>query len=595
MANFAGQTTLRMSTTINPAVHNYRTQAFTASSPGSATSLTASANQPFELAAGATVALKTSISISGSTGTGPLNVTVAVYDDAGAQVLAPVTVFSQAAAGTGNFTGTDVTFTPATAGTFEIRIRAVYGPDGINGSYDATSAGALTLSGTPNVWVSPATEASKGYVRAGTSVTAASESNVSPGGAVPATWTYPDKAFSALTLGVAPQVATAVTFSEGARSNSPSITTRAANDSTGLGPLDKTDLGGARTGNVVVKAAPANAVLSGRPAFHFTSAPAGWTLGAVDGGSASTGAASVTSPNLVTDVGIRFQHYLQNDDSTYPPPGSVNSPPSQTVDITHGVMSRLTSNLGFVLSRLTNARNEVVGGITYTRHLQDNGHLVADVANDSVTNLATGWGPSYITWSAQLPGGSWTHQNVISAPSGLVGMEVGGSGTLSLLAVNPNVRVICGLDIPSDTADADHWSPGLALLLGLVVVNFANDKPVTVDASPSPTVLVGRFNVSLGRAEYLAADFTWQSLNPGPAYEFPLTQSAGDPTVWTITLTAAATAGFSYDGLILIGKAYVNGTPYTGPSQLEVTATANKHSGYAFDAVAFATGKFSFQ
>lgn len=425
MPNIAGQATLRLSTTSIVAAHNFRVQTGSAGSPGSGNSTVGYSNQPFELAAGSSItlysALTSLVSVSGAT----LQMKVGVWDDSGVNVLPYTTVYNGTASFSGTAPGSNVVFTPTTAGTYEIRIQAIYGPDAVDGSYTADTTGAFTPSGTPNVW--SLVEHDKGYLRAGVNVTAGTFSNVSPGGATPTTWTWQHKVYSQLTLAQAMQLsATCADGNALAGGHTGSFSTGLTttwSDAAGWGYLDKTDLASGHSGTFTPKIGPlGNATLSGQPCVHFSSVPAGWTLGAA--GSLGTGAVSITGPAQTIDVGVYADALMQNNDNAWgTPPLSKNVTPHQ----------RTTSDLSFFAFGPKDAlgnRASAQGATTlaWSESLADSRGLTTPKSRSATAVTQggqAGWSDSFLIADAttNLPGGTWNHKYTITAPSGLVGME----------------------------------------------------------------------------------------------------------------------------------------------------------------------------
>lgn len=599
MANYAGQATLRLSQATNADAHNFRVQAFSASDPGgNGVAVVASANQPFELAAGQTVTLYTEVRALTGNG-GALTVQVAVYDDAATNVLPATTVFQGTSTGV-LAAGANVTFTPATAGTFEIFLYSSYQGDTVNGNYTADTDGHYARSGTVITWSSTLTEASKGYVRAGANLTAVTVSNAAPGGTAPTAWAYPDRVYMQATVAQPAELSTSVTtrntLAAGHAGSLSTGTSTTWSDTAGWGPLDKTDLTSGTSGTVTPQIGPAaNAALSGQPAFHFSTLPSGWTAGPA--GTLGAGPVTATGPAVTTDVGIRFNSWLQLDDNTFPPPGYNGTtkpvtPPN--TDPTHGVTQRLNANLGFVGCYTVNARSEPVGGVSFTRHLQDTKHLVSDVAGDTVTTAAsgtgTGFAPSYIGWSSQLPAGAWVHTETITAPSGLVGTEIGATQTVVLLAQNPNYRVILGAGIDDPRLAGDHWHPGLDFLVGVGMLDSRSGQLLTPDSAP--TVIVGRLNLATGHAEYLGADYSWHPIAGSAAYKWATQPVAniiagGDTNVYAVVYPAAQTVNWYPYDIFLQAQMLVNSNPYFGvaecdPAGVTVATARNKHIGAGY-------------
>lgn len=250
---------------------------------------------------------------------------------------------------------------------------------------------------------------------------------------------------------------------------------------------------------------------------------------------------------------------------------------------------RLTADLGFVGFRLLNARREGLNGITATETLRDQNNLVAAAINRSVTtatvNGEVGWSPTLATWDSSLPGGVWMHEVAITSATADTA-EVEAVEQFSLLSINPSLTLIIGLGIAAAANQDRHLVPGETMLVGVAVFDSVSRQLVTADSTPVPTVMIGRFNVTIGAAQYLNSDMTWVTLaEPNDAYAWPLTQSAGDPRVW---IKQVDTSGFGHFSVFGVGKMNVGGTPYQSFASVEVLGSTNQHDGYKIDPVAFA-------
>ncbi len=576
MATFAGQATLRAHfSTGAQNIQNHRVQAFTASNPSPGDNVDPSADAPFELAAGETVTLHTVsyISTRGPNGQ-DLLIWVSVYEDDSDVVAMPeVQVYNNPSTSTGEKIASTVDFTPTKAGTYRLRLRVIWDSNGssIEGGYTGTTDGAWSRQGTTPLWSnSPSTD--KGYLRSGVALASIDIDNSTAFDGAPVPFAWHDRVRLRATSDVAAVanssslVIDADTTELGARIKdteivaSTSSTTWQDSGGTSLLGNNESDFG-------IVLGLPANSTLSGRPWLHFESVPVGWTLGSTDGGNATTKSTTVSLDTaLAYDPTLHIDHHLQVNDNTY--------------DQALSVISRLTADLGFVSFEVTNARGELVNGITATETLTDDGNLVAAAINRSVTTQANGRPPSMAAWDSALPGGGWTHTVTITGPADAVGLEEPTSETWSLLAINPNIGVIVGAGSTTLAAEGDHWSPGSSLLVGVALYDSRIRTLVAPDADPSPHALLGRFRQDLGYAEYLDENFDWQILGGAEATIHPLMQSPSDPRVWITTLAAEETAAWVEPtiDLFVIGSLFHNGTPYWNVTSLPVLAANHKHS-----------------
>lgn len=277
---------------------------------------TVTTNQTFELAANGSINLNFSVGTSGISPPGVANqITIQILDDNSDTVRATLA----SAVAEGNIVN-PLTFTPALAGTFRIKITAqkTDGTGGI-GNYGPVNSD---------------TDGNKGYLRAGVTLSDIAVSN-SLGGSLPAPFAWPDSARTRITVGNAANSddstrgidykllnqdsADAVlrTFTNTAAKN----TTTWDDNNTGFA-LDTSDTGnamGLRNFKIQLTGV-ANSPLSTRPWVHFESAPSGWTIGTTDGGLNTTKGVSVTSngstpTNFQYDSTVTLSALNNQDDS----------------------------------------------------------------------------------------------------------------------------------------------------------------------------------------------------------------------------------------------------------------------------------------
>lgn len=270
------------------------------------------------------------------------------------------------------------------------------------------------------------------------------------------------------------------------------------------------------------------------------------------------------------DATIWLNHHLQVNSGTYDP----------ALD----QASRLTSDLGFITTQVTNARDEVLSGITYRSVLRDADNLVAPAVDRTVTTDATGRPPTMASWDSQLPGGRWLHEGTITGPSDAVGLEFSLSEERTLISANPALSMICGAG-PSGTGnDVRHIEPGMTVLIGLTVLDVFAQRQVAVDTGTARAALC-RFNLAFGRAEFLAEDGTWMPVNGNAIHFWPLGASAGDSNTYIRTFTGSEAWGVA--DLFVVGEATVAGAPLTNFMKEVVVSGVNNHDAYKFDGAGF--------
>ena len=316
----------------------------------------------------------------------------------------------------------------------------------------------------------------------------------------------------------------------------------------------------------------------GNSALVPTSGAILWTAMVASGVTQEGNNVKVSSAYAV-DPRISFMQELQVNDSTFGTPPSIKN-------IASG--ARQVSELGFLAARATDANGVGINGLVWTEKLWDAGNLVGSEASPVHSRSTTsqtqdgeaGWSDAFLTWADSLPGGNWTQKEIITSPSGSMGLEHNNTRTLSLLAKNPNFVVVPASGL--NTSDLDHFRPGTPYIGGGTLIDFVNRLFPSVDVSPSPYAIIGRFNLALARVEVLndvSGTPTWQSASAtvGSWTKWTLTQSPGDSNAWIVTFTGTQTANWAYKPLIF-PILYNNGTPYGQPAVVELMGTANYHN-----------------
>lgn len=480
------------------------------------------------------------------------------------------------------------TFTPTHTGTVRLRVRARVFVTATNGTVGDINTDGGNF-GSPGETI-PVGETSTafypGLVRCGSALS----SLAITGNSTPAS--YSDALTLTFTTGAAPTVADG-TYTLSWRDATP---TQFVADTIGTGT--STSLVVNRTVNNTFPAAstavdllltPSNSALStanggaALPWVHFTSLPS--SPGTVSGTNSSGNAANKVTARFAgaftADARLSFTHLLQIDDNIFgTPPMSKNDPSNQ----------RLTSEIGFLSARVTNAAGTGINSIAWTTSLQDHAHLQSALTATPTSTTQggqAGWGDAFLTWTSALPGGQWDKSCTITGPSGATGLESGATATYTLIAANPNLRLVCGGGPASLGDDVKHWSPGMPFEVGLVVFNTATLTTVALDATP--TIFLGRLNYATGKVEYLDSDgITWVPATGGTAYAHTLTASPTDANAYLKQFTDVQTAGWGTADVFVIGRCTVGGVPVNDFSKEIVVNGANSHSGYTIDAVQLA-------
>lgn len=511
-----------------------------------------------QTAEGGSVVITTERTVLGATPPGdPATLTLSLYNDAGA-LITSFALNTTAASQTSTFFFTDTGLTGGVArhGTVEIALRATR-TNVV--AYDVES------DGSPNT--QPAgfdSHLDRGYI-IGTTTKTHAFSNVSAGGAKNNPAEYDESLFLRVTLGSISYVARALAtvLSAGSLSGNTNSTTAVIHDVTFTNVVDDRFTAGVT--NVTATVTAPNATLTGLPYTVFT---------------------ATTADSINVDPRLTASHHFQVDDNAFGIAKNVTS------------KSMLSTQSGFLWTIFKTARTLAgVNGLTVTQTLTPvNPGTAASQAGATSTQDSQAGVSVRLDWTASKPGGTWNKAVDITAPADIDADThlITGTDVLTMLAPDPRLRVVVGAGPYGTSADDDHWHPGNALLVGLAVVNSETLAVLTPDASPAPSLILGRFNQTLGRAEYLDSDLIWKATNGATLYAWPLAASAGDAQ--TFIKVFANTTSFNTADLFFIGKASVGGTPYSGPASIGVAGASNGHAAYALDPVAFAAaGVLSFK
>lgn len=281
---------------------------------------------------------------------------------------------------------------------------------------------------------------------------------------------------------------------------------------------------------------------------------------------------SVKKGPLPINASIWIDHHLQVNNKTYDPAKAVEA--------------RLTADLGFVTSRVLNARNEPISGITYRSVFRDAGELLPPAIDRTVTTGVNGTPPEMAVWDAALPGGPWSHTTTITEPAHAVGLDFNRTERRTLLAANPALALICGAGPSAADTDERHLEPGMEVLVGLTIANVFTGESVPADPGTAACA-VARFNLSLARAEFLDADGVWKPTRGNLVYYWPLSPSPGDRNTYITIFSADKTGSWGVSDLFVVGVAEVSGVPLTNFMKEVVVQGVNNHNFYKFDGAGF--------
>lgn len=449
----------------------------------------------------------------------------------------------------------------------------------------------------------------EGYVRSTSQLASFSLSNVSSGGAEPASWAFDDKIYWTASID-AQSYNAGLNLTLNIEDDTTETTYQSITDSTASGVDYAAQSNG--DGSRIDNSYPASSSVLDIELEWQSLAFGGDTQMVWRSDGTHTGGPTYESERILSEVSrmtvdprITIDHHMQiNDNSFATPPGSLDENSKQ----------RLTADLAFVGFRLTNARGEGINNVTSTELLEDASSLVSPGINRSVATQTQGgedgWVASWATWDSALPGGAWNH-TIEFTTSYATGLEVNDSDEYVLLAKNPNFIVVCGGGHDQASEAGLHWRVGNELLVGATLFDIAADKSIAVDDSsdldpggqayPRAYTIIARFNLSTGTAQYYDQDGTWKNVkdNPGAVYEWQMISikrsnelqgngSIGDDHTYVVTVDAADTENWGLADLFFVPIVYRSGTPYSIWGITGAIGPANTHTGYAVDAVSLA-------
>lgn len=251
---------------------------------------------------------------------------------------------------------------------------------------------------------------------------------------------------------------------------------------------------------------------------------------------------------------------------------------------------RLVSDLAFFSARIKNVREEPVNGASGTLSLQDDANLESAITHNGTTANVNGF-DGYLplkAWSSQLPSGAWDLFTTVDfTKDGNTGTKsrLGtNQGDFGLISPNPKIVIVVGAGHALSASSGNHWQPGEPLLVGVALFDRENRQLQTVDTTPNPNVMVGRFNTDIGMAEYLESNNTWIPLiGAAQAYRWELSQSPTDPKIWIHTFSGEDTSSWGFRGLFVVGMAFLNKTPYQLSISSHAAGSKNLHLSNKFD------------
>lgn len=561
---------------------------------------------PTDYAAGASVSITVkSVAGAGSTVAAPDTLKLKIADSQHTQLIKEFTFTAGHPAAGGADTSQTFTFwfttdgnsgSAARAGTIEMVLEAINTTGMAAENYNIQSDGSNSAGTAAAVPPTGATlDLIRGYLRGSTTGTI-STSNVSAGGAEPNPFAYPDSVFHRAVLAAPLYESKTLTHTLTGRTAGPVNATSGAAATTTFDATFAAEID--ERWPAAVTAGSASASIGNGSLTNANFATGGGDTGA------AYAPITWTNDSFNADPRLTASHLFQVDDDVFGTP-----PTSKNV----AAKEMLTSQTGFMSTRIVNARGEGQNGITLTQ-LMDPVLPGSDVGPTSGVTATqggeAGWSP-FLTWGSSKPGGTWNKTSDVTAPAAIDNNAhlVGGTDAYTMLAVNPNFRVIVNGGVATGGQTGDHWHPGETMQVAATLVNMGIMDLLTPlgTAGKEPKCVIARFRDN-GEVETLRADTyspahvvsaaTWVTL---PDDSDPLTVgnlitltradavlgASADKRVWLVQIHSSITATFDTHDLVVIARFYdSSGTPYANSFVMDVlSSAANAHHADKFDPI----------
>lgn len=510
-----------------------------------------------DTAAGGSVDITVTQTTAGATPPGEANtLTLNLYDDSGGLVRAyTLTPGSASQTVTFHFTADGTSTGAARCGTVEIAIRATR-TDVVAYDYETDGSPATAPTGFT------ATQVDRGWVR-GTTTLVEDISNTSLGGAPTEPAAYDESLFVRTTAGAVSYVARAltVTLSAGSVTGSTNSTTAVTRDVTFSNVCD--DRFPAAVTTVGVTVTVPNATLTGQPAWTFT---------------------TTTDDTITVDPRLTASHHFQVDDDVF---GTTKNDTTKQM---------LSTQSGFLWTRLVNARSTGINGLTVTQTLDpvNPGTTISGSTVTATRDSQAGW-TDKLDWTSAKPGGSWAKSVDVTAPADIDADThlLSGTDTLTMLNTDPRIQVMVRVGPSAAGSEDRHLRPGDGVKVAVCPFNRVTRKKITADAAP--TIALVRYDVTNGW-EYLSTGGAWVDWSGGVAADsFTTIADPADTECWSYTFSS--TSGWGSTDIVAVQVTFnFAGTPYGFYVPRELVGSANGHDGYALDAPGLAlSGALSFR
>lgn len=400
----------------------------------------------------------------------------------------------------------------------------------------------------------------RGWIR-GTTTGTHSVSNVSFGGAKPNPFSYDDDVFHRIVLGAQPFRSESITLTVGA------VLSQAVSSSSATFQHQHVD------------------VVDERFAAASTSLSTGQTVPNNSGlatGQPWTVLTTVTQDVADYDPRLTCAHLNQYDSNTF-------ATPPLSADASN---ERLTSQNGFVATRLRNARGEGINGLAVTQSLTpvNPGTAKSGSSTTATRGGEAGW-TDFLNWDSALPGGTWTKlADVTTADIDGDSYLIGASEGITLLASNPAMQVRVGIHKIASTGT--HLTSGDTLRVAVDVQDASVPSRATPD-SGTVVVSLTRYDATSGRLQGWTGT-AWANLGaPDEPVEFEMTAIAGDAALFVKDFAADATWA-DHDVRACV-RLEVGGVPYAGYAEREILSAKNRHDRHEVNPVGLVLGKLGSQ
>lgn len=236
----------------------------------------------------------------------------------------------------------------------------------------------------------------------------------------------------------------------------------------------------------------------------------------------------------------------------------------------------LVSQTGQCATRVMNARNEGLNGLGYTQTADpaNTGSTVTESGTTSTRDSEAGWTALVDVCPTGKPGGLWAKAIDITSPADLTSDAAFTNPSENIVVIADDPRLVLRCEGGNPYNREDHWRPGMPYVVGMSAGRFEGAAGVEVlrrvayDADSAVFALFS-FKPELGRVESLASDgLTWEFTDTPYLWRASLSPGDSKTGIYTFTNTAA----WGFRGAIWPeGHAKIGGVPKSGGGRTDMS------------------------